>query len=139
MKRKRLFTVAALIAGLAAALLPVPVVVSVLSPHPRINREVFDRIEIGMTRREVEVLLGAPPGDYTTGLTFADGASVGAIPFRPDPELVMWLGDDGVIEVHWPGGRVHWKTFSEAEKIKQSGFESLCWHYRNGWRMLTGL
>src|SRR5262245_29182227 len=31
----------------------------------RINRAGFDRIKDGMTRAEVEAILGAPPGDYT--------------------------------------------------------------------------
>jgi hypothetical protein len=32
---------------------------------PGINRRGFDRIRTGMSRPEVEALLGGPPGDYT--------------------------------------------------------------------------
>jgi hypothetical protein len=43
------------------------VVVLWLWPRPeRVTRENYDRIQIGMGRREVEAILG-PPGDYRTG------------------------------------------------------------------------
>jgi hypothetical protein len=33
-------------------------------PLHRINRDGFDQIQVGMSQREVEVLLGGPPGNY---------------------------------------------------------------------------
>jgi len=139
MKRKRWFAVAAVIAALAAALLPVPALVSVLAPRPRINREVFARIEIGMTEKEVEAVLGAPPGDYRTG-PGADAAIW--VPLsslaEPPPESVLWVGDNGLIVTERHGGLVCWKEFEDLRSIKQTPFESLLWHYRNGWRMLFG-
>jgi hypothetical protein len=45
-----------------------------LWPRPgRITRENYDRISAGMSRAEVEVILG-PPGDHTTGPNVYHGA-----------------------------------------------------------------
>src|SRR5436309_3337545 len=40
----------------------------VMQPRPRIDQETFDKIKVGMTGREVEELIGAPPGDYGIGI-----------------------------------------------------------------------
>jgi hypothetical protein len=112
--------------------------VSVLSTRPRINQEMLDRIEIGMTRTEVAAILGAPPGDYRTGPTILllDGPSL----LPPCQEHTSWWGDDMIIEVGWCGGRVCWREESPflVARVKQSLPDRLLWHYRNGWRMLTG-
>jgi len=34
---------------------------------PSINRESYDRIQLGMTSQEVEKILGGPAGDYGPG------------------------------------------------------------------------
>jgi hypothetical protein len=140
MKRKRWFPIAAVVAGIAAALLPAPALVSALSPRPTIDEEVFDRIEEGMTREEVEAIVGAPPGDYTTGPVLVGSAWGVRGPGYSDspPGLGSWWGDDGVLEVQWASGRVCWKGFHEADRMKQTIIESLRWHFRNGWRMLFG-
>jgi hypothetical protein len=54
-----------------------------LRPNPalRITHENCDRIRAGMTRAEVEAILG-PPGDYTTG------------PTSPKPTSPKWDGQD---------------------------------------------
>jgi hypothetical protein len=44
---------------------PEPVPISPAPPPPRVTRENLYRIKYGMTRAEVEAILG-PPGDYTT-------------------------------------------------------------------------
>ena len=41
----------------------------------RINRTNFDRIEIGMTRKEVETLLGPPTGSYQGVLSWTTNHS----------------------------------------------------------------
>jgi hypothetical protein len=57
------------LAGLAAI---VAAGVVVLWPRPsRVTRENFGRLKSGMTRAEVEAILG-PPGDYRTGETQVD-------------------------------------------------------------------
>ncbi len=53
-------TLALALAGAIAFLLLRP------EPPARFTREMFDRIQAGMTRADVEALLGRP-GDYTTG------------------------------------------------------------------------
>jgi hypothetical protein len=67
-----------------------------LRPNPalRITRENCDRIRAGMTRAEVEAILG-PPGDYTTGPTTPKPTS----PKWDDQDLLpffvrLGLGDD---------------------------------------------
>src|SRR5262249_12806073 len=67
--KRRLFGVVAavLLAGVALVAWPRP---------GRITRVAFDRIRPGMSRAEVEALLGSP-GDYRTGV----GETVNLIPF----------------------------------------------------------
>ncbi len=56
-----------LLAGLAVALLLGGVLFALLRPwHCPVNRAAFERIEEGMTKAEVEKILGGPPGDYRT-------------------------------------------------------------------------
>ncbi len=52
--------------GLAAALLVGSVALLLWPRAPRFPREKFDRITHGMSRADIEALLG-PPGDFTTG------------------------------------------------------------------------
>jgi hypothetical protein len=47
----------------------------------RVTRANFDRIRVGMSRAEVEAILG-PPGDYRTGRTKEES----------DPRELMWPG-----------------------------------------------
>jgi hypothetical protein len=93
-----------LIALLAAALL--------LAPTPRrasaITRENFDRIQVGMTKADVEAILGGPPGKYTDR---PDPVDYHGISFRH-----WWIGDEAVITIEMWGGdadrRVYNKTFT---------------------------
>ena len=60
MRRRKLIALAGLAVLVAAGAF-------VLWPRPdRITRANYDRIRMGMSRAEVEAILG-PPGDYTTG------------------------------------------------------------------------
>src|SRR4051812_12875345 len=64
-RRLLLFSVpAALVAGLLAAWL--------LWPRTAITRENAERVQVGMTRAEVEAILGGPARDDSTGLTHLD-------------------------------------------------------------------
>ncbi len=56
-------------------------------------QELADQISIGMTRDEVEAILGCPPGDYTTGP--CDTPPLGSRGFIRD----KWLSDTGIIVV----------------------------------------
>jgi hypothetical protein len=92
MRRRKLLVALAALAVVAAG-------VVVLWPQPqpssRITRENFDRIKVGMSRTEVEAILG-PPGDYRTRLGETDGTDViGSPPWQPDwvdygPAIATW-------------------------------------------------
>jgi hypothetical protein len=75
----------------------------VLWPRPdRITQENFDRLREGMSRGEVEAILG-PPGDYTTGPTARFGESVylNGSPFDWDTinSVRVWSGDAALVTV----------------------------------------
>jgi hypothetical protein len=75
-------------------------------PRPDINRANFERIKKGMTLREVEAIIGAPAGDYTTEPTSIvdDGWYVSG-----DKE---WVDDEGAISVWFdPQGRIRDMSF----------------------------
>src|SRR5262245_17251494 len=89
-----------------------------LSARPvRIDRSVFDQIQIGMTEREVSDLLGVPPGYYGTRApvtrwvvaeeTVPEGAA-----FAPDSSD-CWSSDNASIFVRFgPDATVESKTFA---------------------------
>jgi hypothetical protein len=74
-----------------------------------INRDTFERIEEGMTLKEVEELIGLPPGEYEKSVIYW---------LEPDfgmrGECKSWSSDDGAITV-WvsPEGKVTHKDFYE--------------------------
>jgi hypothetical protein len=70
------------------------------------SQENANQISIGMTRDEVETILGCPPGDYTTEL--CDTPPYGPWTFVCD----WWVSDTGEIGV-W---------FDEGEKVKKVVF-----------------
>jgi hypothetical protein len=123
MTRKRLLVVlAALVAIVVAGTVAVP------WPRPRVTSESFARVQVGMSRAEVERLVG-PPGDYTTGpmgVVIFDHTSM----WPADTTLVWWRGDGGIGSIafdadstvadvrFWPAGpagpleRVLWQVES---------------------------
>jgi hypothetical protein len=72
-----------------------------LTPTHHVNREGFEKIQIGMTMMEVQEILGGPPGDYSTGAFEWDRNG------RSEARLVRWIfgtpktwsGDEGVLFV----------------------------------------
>jgi hypothetical protein len=80
MRRRTLLVVLAVLAVVVAAGV-------VLWPRPpsRITRENFDRIREGMTRAEVEAILG-PPGDYRTHFGQTADGNGGEHGWLPDPD-----------------------------------------------------
>src|SRR5947209_4405380 len=53
------------LAVLAVFLVLLGVLLPVLLPRPsKVTRAAFERIEVGMNQKEVEAVLGGPPGDY---------------------------------------------------------------------------
>ncbi len=102
MRKKRTVVVVVLLLALVTSLW----VLARPRPH-RINREGFDRIEEGMTQREVEDILGRPPGDYTDRReTLPDGRwKYVAGWMRGHPSYPReWLSDDGRVMVFFDKG-----------------------------------
>ncbi len=64
--------------------------------RPHITEEACERVEVGMTRAEVEHLLGGPPGCYTNRLIAlcGTGSSDGTI-------TCEWIGSEGMIVIHF--------------------------------------
>jgi len=74
--------------GLAVAALAVAV--GWTHDKPRPCRKTFERVQVGMTRAEVEATVGGPPGDYSS----ADW-------WPPSALAVTGLGDHRINEVEW--------------------------------------
>ncbi len=101
-------------------------------PRPdRITEENYFRIKQGMSRTEVEAILG-PPGDYRNGPTTNAG-----------PEYLLyrrsrsedWRGDTGVIRIEFDdSGRVTWVDFGSDYRVDRVRFlnplEQAKWQWR---------
>jgi hypothetical protein len=99
------------------------------SPAERINSEVYERIEEGMTPAEVEALIGLPPGDYRV-----DPASPRhRAEFLPKKGVAIleWEADDCNIQVRVDesSGRVIGKIFGEPLSSSAHNF----WKRLRGW------
>jgi hypothetical protein len=99
-----------------------------LGLRARINQVAFEHIRVGMTQAEVEAILGAPPGDYTT--THDVARSAGTVlsaekmrrlfdvdsPCRAED----WWTDEVFIQVYFlPDGTVAAKEFAEYDPTKR--------------------
>ncbi len=123
-----------LLAGVAAACVALAAALAALwaQPPSRITRENFDRIHVGMTRAEVEAILG-PSGEYNSGPTLYVCDAVYPGEFAPSPDVclpVSWQCDTGAIEVWIDSERVYCASFSYGLRIRQSPFENLLWRVK---------
>ena len=76
-------------------------------PRLSINEETCAKIRPGMTRAEVEGLIGGPPGDYTTSPRLRGGCAMAY-------EICdCWVSDEGEIVVEFDDGRVSQVRFGE--------------------------
>jgi hypothetical protein len=117
MRGRKLRWVLAL-AGMAVA---AATVVLLWLPRDPITRKNYDRIQKEMTRTEVEAILG-PSGTNSIVLdrlnhedfdTDGDIWAWGDYPlFEDDPSTGLWIGDAGIIAVHFEGGRAAVKGWS---------------------------
>jgi hypothetical protein len=98
----------------------------VLWPRPdRITRENFDRIRKGMSRAEVEAILG-PPGDYRTILT--EGANRVYFKNRPMASYEkVWKGNAGNVVVLIGFDGVCYKAFLPTVAVEQAPLEYMRW------------
>jgi hypothetical protein len=62
-----------------------------------IDQAHFGQIEVGMSRSEVEVILGGPPGDFTTRRVYFEPG----IALLPSVRSEWWRGDHGEITVRF--------------------------------------
>jgi hypothetical protein len=63
--------------------------------RPQPCRETFERVQVGMTLREVEAVVGRPPGSYQTNYIAVVGDADG---YNPPPET--WTADDAELSVY---------------------------------------
>ena len=106
MRRRKLLVVLAGLAVVAAG-------VVVLWPRPdRITRENCDRIRPGMTRAEVEAILG-PPDDYRTGRGESDFG---------DDNASRWVGDPTGFRVGIAGWLVY-GNFPPVKGLSSTGMQ----------------
>ena len=104
------------------------------SNHGPIRYENFEKIQEGMTRDEVEELLGCAPGDYTTGpVDFSNGRQRGfvlgvdmsfgtilvyEIDLRRLPVRAVWEGDRGTITVTFDSdGKVQDQAYTKGRPL----------------------
>jgi len=76
MRKKWWIIAAATIAGCVGLAFVIP---ALRPPRPGVTKENFDRIEIGMTRAEVEAILGPPTEDFAGVVAFANNGFDGTI------------------------------------------------------------
>jgi hypothetical protein len=129
----------------------------VLWPRPdRVTSEGFGRIAEGMSRSEVEAILGAP-GDYTSGPTASvEVQSYGWLNWAPRygpggvtmiPGVTEWREPDGTVTCKWEGDAiVIWVAFRSSgeasdafgivrdRRVEQSSLDNLLWRAKRQWR-----
>jgi hypothetical protein len=156
MRRRKLFGALAGLAILVAA------GALVLWPRPdRITQENFDRIRAGMSRAEVEAVLGGPPGDYRSAWTDWPDAgegddfniccvdwsarSVSVRGYEPEdladetdssgaPVTGLWFGNDGCVKVYFSPDVVGDKHFLCTVRREPGPLDNLLWRAKRLWR-----
>lgn len=115
---------------LLVALLAAGVIVAWPQPG-RVTEDNFDRIQEGMSRAEVEALLG-PPGDYKTGPVTDPGVLKPCF-FGP---TLDWETDTAWVAIAFDrdeAGGVIEKRYVSLTRLKQSPLDSLLWRARRQW------
>jgi hypothetical protein len=102
----------------------------ILWPRPdRATQENFNRIQPGMSRAEVEAILG-PPGDYRSGYThdYETRASL--------PDDLIWETDHVIIVVYFKAsGRVRFQRIQLVSLRESSDpLDNLRWRAKRQWR-----
>jgi hypothetical protein len=128
MRRRKLIVVV----GLAVL---VAVGAFVLWPRPdRITQENLERIRAGMSRAEVECILGGPPGDYRSVLTVRISYDAG-YPFElAGPRPAVWKGNTGDVSVHFSQQGAEMPVFLGTFEVPQSFLENVLWRAERLWR-----
>jgi hypothetical protein len=122
-----------------------------LWPRPdRVTRENYDRVKKGMSRTEVEAILG-PPGDYSTGpLTFGSPNSAKCLGMdgrlwakgTPVPgsmalrgvDSAEWRTNEKLMVVHFMESEfVAGAVCHEVSRVDQSPFGNFIWRAKRQW------
>jgi hypothetical protein len=97
-----------------------------------VNRRSFDRIQTGMSQREVEAILGGPPGDYTeAGSNSFDWSCVPRESVAPQTDTdgcrrEVWLAGGLSVSVYFrPDGVVADKGFVDFTMSPPSVFDRI--------------
>ena len=111
----------------------------------RISRQNLERIKRGMTRVEVEAILG-PPGDHATapledpdpsGLVMSNWRPYYVPPidrFDAEHEIVQWRGDAGIIAVNFTlSGHVVEAGMWPVKRVDQTLLGNLLWRLKRQW------
>jgi hypothetical protein len=103
----------------------------------RVTRENYDRIQIGMSRADVEAVLG-PPGLYASGPLMVGGTvysdDVATVMGGERMEEVDWTSDNAIVRVFFRlTGQVGDKCFTEASRMNQTPVDNLLWRARRQW------
>jgi hypothetical protein len=97
----------------ALALLGMPArPLALLQParHDSVTLDNYRCIQVGMTRAQVEAILGGPPGNYCRPGQPLRGLKPRAL---ADPEIRQWIGSSLIVSVIFDGkGRVSGKMFA---------------------------
>jgi hypothetical protein len=105
-----------------------------LADGPGIAWANYCRIRTGMSRAEVEALLGGPPGGYCTERTIL--IEDPSLPPPPD-DGEIWAGDDGgVIVVFDAGGQVTAKGWIKSQYGTKWSLRRFAWRVEEWWRGL---
>ncbi len=131
-----------LLAVLALAALAVASTRVLWPQRDRVTQENIDRIQAGMSRAEVEAILG-PLGDHRTGPTKRRRLEIltrgyewppGVTPISNRTSREQWAGDRGDCWVDFgPSGVIH-TAFEPVDRIQQSPLENLLWRVRRQWK-----
>ena len=112
MKKRRLL---GLMTVGVAAMLVCAALPFLLTKPIRITEANCERIRPGMTRTEVEVILGAPPGDYETGRRGIVLDLYGNGVLMNEGRMQEWGGNEGFIQVGFDDNNaVLWTRFVPA-------------------------
>jgi hypothetical protein len=109
--------------ALTGALMPL----ALPRPPSRVTWANFERVKVGMSREEVEALLG-PPGDYRTAPTAV--LQLGPL-YSPEGKVERWKGDEGWVEVGVDEHAVvTGKKFQATGKAELSAWGRVKWRLR---------
>jgi hypothetical protein len=79
---------------------------------PRVSRESFEKITVGMSYEDVTALLGSPPGDKDESEEAVIVDLYGGGVMMMDGEREEWWGREGVVQIGFDDdGRVLWTRF----------------------------